>query len=477
MNYDKQKIEAGPSSETQRAESVANKFFDMAEKGPGTEDQKTYEMFSGAGRETAQGNYTQAQHILESGVDWNDDLRASASEINQLDQERAGAKPMTIEDVQNTISKYARDFEKMSKEKGGKTSDLEASMDLDNISSDISESGPEGIDNALDYLEGTLKSKANIASSIPPEDRAAFLKDWQEKRAMRDALFQEKQKRIEQQKQSQQATEEIDKGRTSASRNLENLYAQAGVPEETPSRQEFLTKVSRMSPDELHFLDNALKKTAAEFGRTRDPKQLDARLADLVSKSFKPEDVTKRQKAEDQRKIEEIRRSLNLPEQQSIEPASTREMSGQEQVESEVKNPFQTLAESPDTYRDRLQYEEKPNTYNSRKAVGTVIEVFRDLYPDKKQLVNRMEDLFGQYTAVRDKSRAKKPEKEESSHESFAINQITRQLSDTEREALKKAITEKINITQRTSAGEAQHKFTQEAVFGDFIRFLEDIKQ
>ncbi len=228
---------------------------------------------------------------------------------------------MTREDVQNTISGYARDLEKMSKEKGGKMSDLEASMDLDNISSDISEPGIEGIDNALNYLEGTLKSKANVADSISPEDRAAFLKDWQEKRAMRDALFREKQKRVEQQKQSKQATEEVDKGRTSASRNLKNLYAQAGVPEETPSHQEFLTKVSRMSPDELHFLDTALKKAAVEFGRTRDPKQLDARLADLVSKSFKPKDVAKRQKAEDQRKIEEIRKSLSLPERQTKEKA------------------------------------------------------------------------------------------------------------------------------------------------------------
>ncbi len=282
-------------------------------------------MFSDVGRETAQGNYDRAQRILEAGAQWDDDLRGAASEINQLDRERAGAKPMTLENVQDTISGYARDLEKISKEKGGRISDLESAMALDNIVGDISEPGIEGIDNALDYLEGTLKSKNNTADSIPPEDRAAFLKDWQEKRAMRDALFQEKQKRIEQQKQSKQTTKEISEGRASALRNLENLYAQADVPEDTPSRQEFLAKASRMSPEELHFLDTALKKAAVEFGRTRDPKLLDARLADLTTKSFKPEDVVKRRKEEDQRKIEEIRKTLGLPEQQPAEQEEKKE--------------------------------------------------------------------------------------------------------------------------------------------------------
>jgi hypothetical protein len=483
MNYDKQKIEAGSGSETQRAEAVANKFFDMAEKGSGAKDPKANEMFSAVGRETAQGNYDMGQRILESGAKWDDDLRGAASEINQLDRERTGAKPMAIEDVQNTISGYARDFEKMSKERGGRQSDLESSMALDNIVGDISEPGLEGINNALDYLEGTLKSKGNTIDSIlklttlTSEDKVTFLKDWQEKRAMRDTLFQEKQKRIEQQKQVKQTTGEVDKGRTSASRNLKNLYSQAGVPEDTPSRQEFLTKVSRMSPDELHYLDVALKKTVAEFGRTRDQKLLDNRLMDLVSKSFKLEDVAKRQKAEDQRKIEEIRRSLNLPEQQPVEPASTREMPEQKQAESEVKNPFLALAESPETYLDRLKYEDKPNAYHPEKAISAVIEVFTKIYPDKKQLASRIEELFGQYTTIKDRSREEKPEKDESSHENFAKNQTTKRLTDAERKALEKIIEDKINITQRTFAGEAKSKFTKEFVFGDFIRFLENIKQ
>jgi len=117
MNYDKQKIEADPISETQRAETVANKFYDMADKtNPHMESERQKrEMFSAVGTETAQGNYDKAQRNLEVGAQWDDNLRGAASEVNQLDQEKQGAKPMTLEDVQKTIGGYARDFEKMSK--------------------------------------------------------------------------------------------------------------------------------------------------------------------------------------------------------------------------------------------------------------------------------------------------------------------------------------------------------------------------
>lgn len=321
MNHEKQKNENGSISESKRAEVAAGNFFNIAEKNLNSNEKnlKNYEIFSSVGREVAQGNYDMAQRTLESNVKWNDSLRESASEINQIDRERKGADSMTIEEVQNTISEYARKLEQTSKEKGGKLSDLEDSMELDNISADISEAGIKGVDNAINYLEGVLKSKANIIDSVRPEDKSIFLKDWEEKRAMRDALFEEKQKQLEQQKKGEEILKEVDKERISASRNLENLYDQAGVPEDTPSRQEFLKKVSRMSSDELYFLENDLKKTANEFGRTRDSKTLDAHLMDFALKSFKTEDVARKHKEEDQKKIEEIRKNLGLSEHESQE--------------------------------------------------------------------------------------------------------------------------------------------------------------
>ncbi len=248
MTYDKQKFEGDPNAEIQRAEIAANKFFDMAEEARVEEAQYPQEerykeeIFSGVGRETAQGNFDKGQRILEGGVRWDDDLRAAASELNQLDQTKREAKPMSFEDAQKAMSDYARDPEKISEGRDDRQQDLENAMTINDIVADASEPGVEGIDNALRYIEGTLRSKNNTAGAIlesilTPEDKAAFLKDWQEKRAIRDALYQEKRKRIEQQKQSQQATTEVTKERGSASRNLENLYTQAGVPEDIPSRQ------------------------------------------------------------------------------------------------------------------------------------------------------------------------------------------------------------------------------------------------
>lgn len=323
MTYDTQKFEASNSerqTETQRAEAAANKFFDMADRtNPHMESERQRrEMFSNVGREIAQGNYGKAQRALEAGAQWDDALRGAVSEVNQIDRERTGAKPMSFDEAQQAMSGYTRGFEKMSKESGGRQQDFESAMEINNIVSDASEPGVEGIDKALEYIEGTLKSKGDVADSVlkstvaSNETKAAFLKDWEEKRAIRDALYQEKQKRVEQLKQAQQAAEVLIKERGATTRNLENLYANTGVPEDTPSRQEFLAKVQNMSEGELYFLDSTLKKIAVEFGRTRDPKMLDGRLIDLSSRSFRREDVAKRQEAEDKEKIKQIRAELGL---------------------------------------------------------------------------------------------------------------------------------------------------------------------
>src|SRR3989344_4087349 len=109
MNYDKQKFEGSPNTETQRAETAANKFFDMADKtNPHMESERQKrEMFSAVGTETAQGNYDKAQRNLEVGAQWDDNLRGAASEVNQLNQERTGAKPMSFDEAQRAISGYA----------------------------------------------------------------------------------------------------------------------------------------------------------------------------------------------------------------------------------------------------------------------------------------------------------------------------------------------------------------------------------
>ncbi len=313
--------EKAQPTETQRAATTANRFYDMAERGPGVQDPKIREMFSNVGRETADGGYEKAQRILEGGAQWDDNLRGAASEVNQLDQEKRGVKPMSFEDVQKGMSDLAREIEKFSKtyddtEQGRKAAheDRADALKLDSIVGGTSRPGVEGIDDALTYVEGRLQRIAkNVASGskLKPGD----LEEWQGIRATRDALYQEKQKRIERAQQAQRATKEVTEARGSTTRGLENMFNQAGVSEDLPSRQELVAQVGRMSPEEMHLFHATLKKAGAEFVRTGDPALLQARLEGLQGKSWKREDVERRQKVEDQRKIKEIRRGMGLPEQ------------------------------------------------------------------------------------------------------------------------------------------------------------------
>ncbi|MDP1688619.1 MAG: hypothetical protein Q8L47_00610 [bacterium] len=459
--------------ETKRAETAANKFYDMADKARAEEEKYPQEerhkeeMFSSVGRETAQGNFSGAQHILERGAYWDDNLRSDASEINQLDQERRGLKPMSFAEAQNAIGNYARLFEG--------DNDAKAAAEIDSIVDSTSRPEVEGIDTALNYIEGTLKSKVNVADFTSKGAEKEFIEDWQEKRAIRDALYREKQKRAEQMKQSQHGTEKLAKGRGETAHTLDSLFGQAAIPEDRLWRQKFSARVGHMAPEELHFLNDALKKTLAEFARTgrtkEDTDRLETRLSGLSTMSFSSSAVERRRKEEDQKKIKQIRAELRF---EGVIKTPTNEAPKQErgQTESKIENSFQSFVDSPETYLDRLKNVDGPNTYSQKKAIGAVMEVLQKLYPDKKQRTNRIQEIFGQYGALRDEDRKKRPGADESSHENFGTNQTAQRLSGAERQALEKIIADKIDI-QYANGGSM--KFTKEYVLGSFIQFLERI--
>lgn len=310
--------EVAQSTETKRAETAANRFYDMAENARAEEEkyppEERYkeEVFSGAGRETAQGNFSGAQRILEGGTKWDDDIRSVASEINQLDQEKRGEKPVSFEDAQKAISGYARGLEE-ARTLGGPEPDLKGAAMIDGIVSDTSRPGVEGINKALKYIEGALKSHANLADLQSKGTEKEFTKDWQERRAIRDALYREKQKRMEQGQQSQRGTEKLVKGRGGTAKRLENMFGRAAIPEDTPSRKQFLEGVQNMSGEELRLLDAELDKVMAEFGRSQQNSDLlSARLQEMSLLSWGREAVERRQRIEDQKKIEEIRKRVGL---------------------------------------------------------------------------------------------------------------------------------------------------------------------
>lgn len=501
--------EIAQPNETQRAETAANRFYDMGDKARVEEAQYPQEerykeeKLSGAGRETAQGNFSGAQHILESGAQiWDDNLRGAASEVNRLDQEKRGEKPMSLADAQKAMSGYARGFEE-AKVPGGPEPDPKGAAAIDSIVGGTSRPGIEGIDEALKYIESTLQSKANVADFTKKGTEKEFVKDLQEKRAIRDALYEEKQKRVEQMKQSQRGTEELTKGRGSTTRGLEKLYADAGVPEDTASRQEFFGRVGAMSPEELHFLDSALNKAAREAMRSGDPKMLEGLLGDLSTKSFKRKDVEARQKVEDQKKIEEIRRKMGLPEQQTAKSSGMTEeeieksrkrieemmpsrgpqrMEGAAEPrppakempkqERETENPFEKLFGSKEI-TDALDSPKDTRGYTAEQGVAAMTEVFKGLYQNPKQFAARVETLLGQFRSAVEVSKRNKPTVSEEGHRNIANKEVIKGLSQSE----SKAIDKFLDANYQKMGGKFHRMISTEMPFSDFISFLEGLKK
>lgn len=296
-------------------------MYDMADKVDGAKQPKLYETLTGAGREFANGNYDKGQRLLENNGFWNDEVRGVASEANQAGREQAGAGVFGFNEAKAAINGYAKNLESL-----GTQQDVRGAMEIDSMLRGMDrpgQAGIDGIDDSLKYIEGLLQTKTHLEQQMTP----AMKKQWEEQRAVRDALVAEKGKRTEQMKQVQQGGERLTGDRNSARRVLENLYNNAGVPEETSSRQELARRVGRMSAEELYFLNAELRKIAGEFGRTQDQKSLDGLLMDLSSKSFKPEDARKRQKEKDERELEQIRAQLN-PEKAAPAANKTPEQEG-----------------------------------------------------------------------------------------------------------------------------------------------------
>lgn len=231
------------------------------------------EVFSATGSETTQGNFDKAQRILEAGTQWDDRLRGLASEVNQLDRERTGVKPISFTEALQAISGYARVFEKMSHEPVGSRQDLESSMEIDNIAGDALDPGVEGIDTALAYIEGTLQSTANIADKLlrstvtSNEDKAKFLNDWREKRAIRDALYQEKQKRAEQPvKPSGMTEEEIERSRKRLEELMSKKEANAPAPPEEVTQTPESERRSENPQDTKIKFGTVLQSFVRQFG-------------------------------------------------------------------------------------------------------------------------------------------------------------------------------------------------------------------
>ena len=171
------------------ASEVAGRMYDLADGLNIEKEPERYQAFNESGTAISQGDYDKGQRILEQGGQWDDDLRAVAVDTNKMDQanREGGGKSMNLAGATEIIQSYAdrlaesRDLE-----------DRRGAIEIESILGGLNRPGTEGLDETLKYVESLLESRASSNIKRTPE----IIKDWQERRDVRDVLFEEKKRRL-----------------------------------------------------------------------------------------------------------------------------------------------------------------------------------------------------------------------------------------------------------------------------------------
>ncbi len=230
------------------SEVVSNKMFNIVENVDGVVHPERKEIFNRAGVEFASGNYDSGQRLLETEGVWDEDIREVAIGANQADQERIGEKPLDYNGAKSVIDSIASQLGS-----SGVKDDIEGALIIGGIvraTEAPGAKGIEGIDQAIEYLEQTMKTQNSILGNLSPELRNEVLNQIKAKRAARDALYIEKQKRVEELKR------------------LEMVQVQEEVPNRDPAvaqkreevRQVRLAEVRRslgMQPEQPQKIENS----------------------------------------------------------------------------------------------------------------------------------------------------------------------------------------------------------------------------
>ncbi|GEM_PF-6390864 len=219
------------SSEQNRGEKIASKMYGVLDM---VKQPQNHEALNNAANEFADGTYDKGQRILEKNGFWHDTVREVAVEANQTEGEKKGSTPLNFTEAKDTINGYAKSLAE-----SGTREDKKSALAIESIVLGTDRPGIEGVDEALKYIEGVLQTKAKSERKMTPEMK----KEWGEQRAVRDALFLEKQRRIEKsQEQSQKSDrpkvreETIQKSKEQDEKELAGLRESLGLNEKTPKK-------------------------------------------------------------------------------------------------------------------------------------------------------------------------------------------------------------------------------------------------
>ena len=175
------------NEETQIADKqIADKMYGILDK---IDDPKKHDAINSAANEFSNGNYDLGQRILEKNGFWHDMVRELAVEANQAERSKKDNAPLSFSEAKDTINGYAKSLAE-----SGTKEDKKSAFGIESIVRGMDRPGIDGIDQALQYIEGVLQTKAKLGARVTPEMEI----QWQEQRAIRDALYIEKERRSQQ---------------------------------------------------------------------------------------------------------------------------------------------------------------------------------------------------------------------------------------------------------------------------------------
>ncbi len=237
-------------SEQNRGEQIASKMFDISDRAERPKDQ---EILAGAAREFGNENYDKGQRILEEHNSWQDNIRGVVVEANSVEQEKRGIIPLSFGEAKGTINRWGEQLID-----SGDKINRKIGLEIGDIALGADRPGTEGLDDALKYVEGTLFTRVSENPKINPEIK----KDLEEKRAVRDALFLEKQRRIERLEEQRQANHrpvinEAEKKRIQEQdeRELARLRGELGLDEKKGEKLSAEDVRNKFGIPELEFGD------------------------------------------------------------------------------------------------------------------------------------------------------------------------------------------------------------------------------
>ena len=134
----------------------------------------------------------------------------------------------------------------------------------------------------------------------------------------------------------------------------------------------------------------------------------------------------------------------------------------------EKENPFNKIFSSKEL-TEALNIPTKE--YTELKGVSAIAEVFKILYPDFNQLVQRLEAIINNYNLIMAASVKNNPQKELEAHHAFSNKKVLEKLSSKEIQSIE----DFLNKNYKKMGGEGQRMISTEYVFSHFMNFIKKV--